>query len=105
MTSRTRTQTIAMIEAMRSHLGGVALEIGALCRIGTADAALLRRTLAPAADPAGLLAWAGWQQVHEGAQILIRPDPAAVHCIFQSKPTTPNDPNRPVRDFPSILPA
>ncbi len=36
MTSRTRTQTIAMIEALRSHLGGVALEIGALCRIGTA---------------------------------------------------------------------
>ena len=79
MTSRTRTQTIAMIEALRSRLGGVALEIGALCRIGTADAALLRRTLAPAADPAGLLAWAGWQQVHEHAQILVRPAPEAPH--------------------------
>ena len=79
MTSRTRGQALAMIEAMRSHLGGVALEIGALCRIGTADAALLRRTLAPAADPAGLLAWAGWQQVHEHAQILVRPAPEAPH--------------------------
>ena len=79
MTSRTRGQALAMIEALRSHLGGVDLEIGALCRIGTADAALLRRTLAPGADPAGLLGWAGWQQVHERAQILIRPDPAASH--------------------------
>ena len=79
MTSRTRGQALAMIEAMRSRLGGVPLEIGALCRIGTADAALLRRTLAPGADPAGLLGWAGWQQVHERAQILIRPDPAASH--------------------------
>ena len=79
MTSRTRTQALAMIEALRSRLGTVPLEIGALCRIGTADAALLRRTLAPGADPAGLLGWAGWQQVHERAQILIRPDPAASH--------------------------
>ena len=79
MTSRTRTQALAMIEALRSRLGTVPLEIGALCRIGTADAALLRRTLAPGADPAGLLGWAGWQQVHEGAQILIRPDPAQAH--------------------------
>ena len=79
MTSRTRTQTIAMIEALRSRLDGVPLEIGALCRIGTAEAALLRRTLAPAADPAGLLAWAGWQQIHEHAQILVRPAPEAPH--------------------------
>ncbi len=79
MTSRTRTQTIAMIEALWSRLGTVPLEIGALCRIGTADAALLRRTLAPGADPAGLLAWAGWQQVHEHAQILVRPAPEAPH--------------------------
>ena len=79
MTSRTRTQSLLMIEALRSRLDGVPLEIGALCRIGTAEAALLRRTLAPAADPAGLLAWAGWQQIHEHAQILIRPDPAASH--------------------------
>ena len=79
MTSRTRTQALAMIEALRSRLGGVPLEIGALCRIGTADAALLRRTLAPAADPGGLMAWAGWQQVHEHAQILVRPAPEAPH--------------------------
>lgn len=79
MTSRTRTQTIAMIEALRSRLGPVALEIGALCRIGTADAALLRRTLAPGADPSGLLGWAGWQQVNEHAQILVRPAPEASH--------------------------
>ena len=58
--TRTRAQALAMIEALRSRLGTVPLEIGALCRIGTADAALLRRTLAPGADPAGLLAWAGW---------------------------------------------
>ncbi len=103
--SRARIQSLDMIAALRRHLGAVPLEIGALRHLGTDDAALLRRTLAPGADPAGLLAWAGWQQVHEGAQILIRPDPAAVHCIFQSKPTTPNDPNRPVRDFQSILPA
>lgn len=79
MTSRTCAQALAMIEALRSRLGTVPLEIGALCRIGTADAALLRRTLAPAADPAGLLAWAGWQQVHEHAQILVRPAPEAPH--------------------------
>ena len=79
MTSRTCAQALAMIEALRSRLGTVPLEIGALCRIGTADAALLRRTLAPAADPAGLLAWAGWQQVHEHAQILVRPAPVAAY--------------------------
>ncbi len=79
MTSRARTQSLLMIEALRSRLGPVALELGALRRFGTDDATMLRRTLAPGVDPAALLAWAGWQQVHEHAQILVRPDPARAH--------------------------
>lgn len=78
--TRTRTQSLLMIEALRLHLGDVPLEIGALRHYGTDDATLLLRRLAPGADPAGLLAWAGWQQVHEQAQILIRPDPTRAHC-------------------------
>lgn len=77
--SRARTQSLDMIAALRRQLGPVALELGALRHLGTDDAALLRRTLAPGTDPAGLLAWAGWQQVHEHAQILVRPDPAQAH--------------------------
>ena len=77
--SRARIQSIDMIAALRRHLGAVPLEIGALRHLGTDDATLLRRALAPGADPVALLAWCGWQQVHEGAQILIRPDPTAVH--------------------------
>ena len=77
--SRARIQSLDMIAALRRHLGAVPLEIGALRHLGTDDATLLRRALAPGADPVALLAWCGWQQVHEGAQILIRPDPTAVH--------------------------
>ena len=77
--SRARIQSLDMIAALRLHLGPVALELGALRHLGTDDAAMLRRTLAPGADPAGLLAWCGWQQVHESAQILIRPDPEQAH--------------------------
>ena len=77
--TRARAQSLLMIEALRRQLGPVALEIGALRRFGGDDATMLRRTLAPGADPAGLLAWCGWQQVHESAQILIRPDPSARH--------------------------
>lgn len=77
--TRTRAQSIAMIEALREHLGAVVLEIGALRHIGTADDTLLRRPLPAGADPAGLLAWAGWQQIHEHAQIFVRPDPQRPH--------------------------
>ena len=79
MTAPARTQSLDMIAALRRHLGGVSLEIGALRHFGTADATMLRRVLAPGADPTGLLAWAGWQQVHEHAQILIRPDAEQAH--------------------------
>ena len=70
---------IDMINALRAHLGSVPLEIGALRHLGTDDATLLRRALAPGADPVALLAWCGWQQVREAAQILIRPDPEQAH--------------------------
>ena len=80
--TRTRAQSIAMIAALRAHLGPIALEIGALCGVAgpAGDRTLLSRRLHPDADPAPLLRWAGWQQVNGHAQILVRPDPAAGHC-------------------------
>ena len=74
-----REQAHAMIAALRSRLGDVSLEIGALHGIQTDGSSMWARTLAPATDPAGLLSWAGFHQVRHGAQILIRPDPARSH--------------------------
>ena len=75
-----RTERLAMIRALREHLGAVPLEIGVVPRIGRHDQGKpIRRDLAPDADPAKILAWCAAQQINAQAQIWIRPDPDAVH--------------------------
>ena len=75
-----RGERLAMIEALRAHLGPVGLEIGVVPRIGRPDQGKpIRRDLAPDADPAKILAWCAAQQINAQAQIWIRPDPDAVH--------------------------
>ena len=73
-------ERLAMIRALREHLGAVPLEIGVVLRIGRRDQGKpIRRDLAPGMDPTKLLGWCSAQQINAQAQIWIRPDPDAAH--------------------------
>ena len=76
-----RGERLAMIEALRAHLGPVGLEIGVVPRIGRPDQGKpIRRDLAPDADPAKILAWCAAQQVNAQAQVWVRPAPDVDHA-------------------------
>ena len=76
-----RTERLAMIRALRAHLGPVGLEIGVVPRIGRPDQGKpIRRDLAPDADPAKLLGWCSAQQVNAQAQVWVRPAPDVDHA-------------------------
>jgi hypothetical protein len=75
-----RAARLAMIEALRAHLGAVPLEIAVVPRIGRQDQGKpIRRGLAPGADPSRVLAWCAAQQINKQAQVWIRPAPDADH--------------------------
>ena len=75
-----RAERLAMISALRAHLGSVGLEIGVVPRIGRSDQGKpIRRDLAPDADPAKILAFCAAQQINAQAQIWIRPASDASH--------------------------
>ena len=75
-----RRARLAMIEALRAHLGAVPLQIGGCRHIGRVDAKGLKpRILAPGMDPAGLLDWCAAEQMNHETQVWIKPDPKAAH--------------------------
>ena len=76
-----RAARLAMISALRAHLGPVGLEIGVVPRIGRQDQGKpIRRELAPDADPTKLLGWCSAQQVNAQAQVWVRPAPDVDHA-------------------------